>query len=77
MKIANAMNSILTTPYFVLAQAGLDGPFDNFLNFLSKIMLLCGVVAVFWGGWKISRGETAEGVVAIIGGSLWQCVCQY
>jgi hypothetical protein len=62
------LNTLYTATYGILAQAAPDVPINNFLGFLSKIMLLCGVVAIFWGGWKTSRGETAEGVLAIIGG---------
>ena len=52
----------------LLAQASPDTAIQSFLAFLAKVMLLCGVVAIFWGGWKISRGETADGLVALVGG---------
>lgn len=58
----------LAATSILLAQAGQPLPIDAFLDFLSKIMLIFGVVAIFWGGWKIARGELGEGIMAIAGG---------
>ena len=62
------MYNLLTDTFLVLAQAGQPLPIDAFLEVLGKVMLLCGVVAIFWGGWWISRGEVGEGVMALVGG---------
>ena len=52
----------------LLAQAAAEPPIEPVLQFLGKIMMLVGVVMVFYGGWKIHRGETEDGILAIIGG---------
>ena len=41
---------------------------DPIMSFLSKVMMLVGGVMIFAGGWKIHRGETTEGLLAIAGG---------
>ena len=38
------------------------------IQFLSRIIALIGVIIIFAGGWKIHRGETTEGLMAIAGG---------
>ena len=38
------------------------------IQFLSRIMALIGGISIFAGGWKIHRGETTEGLMAIAGG---------
>ena len=62
------MYNLLTDSFIVLAQAGQPLPIDAFLDLLGKIMLLCSVVSISWGGWRITRGEVGEGVMAIVGG---------
>ena len=62
------MKTILFSSLILLAQASPDPSIDAFLVFLAKIMLLIGVTMVFYGGWKIHRGEVQEGLLAIIGG---------
>lgn len=52
----------------LLGQASLDASIDRFLEFLAKIMMLVGVVLVAYGGIKIHRGESADGLMAIVGG---------
>ena len=52
----------------LLAQASPDAAIVRFLEFLAKILMLVGVVMIFYGGWKIHRGETQEGLLAIVGG---------
>lgn len=62
------LNPRYASTLVLLAQTSIDLPLNNFLAFLSKIMLLIGVVMIFYGGWKIHRGETSEGLLAIVGG---------
>ena len=62
------MYNLLTDSFIVLAQAGQPLPIDAFLDLLGKIMLLCSVVSISWGGWRITRGVVGEGVMAIVGG---------
>ena len=52
----------------LLAQIATEPPLESVLQFLGKIMMLVGVVMIFQGGWKIHRGETSDGILAIIGG---------
>lgn len=52
----------------VLAQATFDSALTAFVAFLSRILLLIGIAVVAYGGWLISQGKNADGVMAIIGG---------
>jgi len=52
----------------LLAQTSMDSSITSFLDFLTKVGMLVGVVAIVYGGWNISRGETERGLVALIGG---------
>lgn len=60
--------NMLAIAYILLAQASPDAKIEAFLAFLGKVMMLIGVVMIFFGGWKIHRGETADGLLAIVGG---------
>lgn len=51
-----------------LAQTTLDGPIVNFLNFIAKLDIVIGVSVVVAGGWRVHRGDTAEGLAAMAGG---------
>lgn len=59
-------NSSTLGPIF--AQTTFDSALRSFLEFLTKILVLIGVALVFYGGWLIGQGKTAEGVLCIIGG---------
>jgi hypothetical protein len=51
-----------------LAAVSVDDAIKQFIEFLSRIMMVIGIAVVFYGGWKIHRGEVEEGVLALIGG---------
>lgn len=61
------MNTILFSSLILLAQASIDQRIDSFLEFLTKVMLLVGVVMLFYAGWKIHRGEVEDGLLAAVG----------
>lgn len=52
----------------ILAQAAAEPNFEPIYAFLSKVMTLVGVSVVFYGGWKVHKGEPEAGIMAIIGG---------
>ncbi len=52
----------------MLAQASPDAAIDRFLEFIAKVMMMVGAIMIFFGGWKIHRGEISEGLLAILGG---------
>ena len=57
----------MNTP-FLLAALAFDTAVDTFLNFLTKILLLVGIVIMLWAGWSIHEGKIREGIMALIGG---------
>lgn len=54
----------------LFAQATFDSALQQFLGFISKVLILLGIAVVCYGGWMVSQGKTAEGVTSIIGGFL-------
>lgn len=54
----------------LFAQATFDSAVQQFLGFISKVLILLGIAAVCYGGWMVSQGNTSEGVTAMIGGFL-------
>lgn len=52
----------------LLAQASVDDPINNVLHFFSKILVMIGLCAVAFGGWRVHRGEASDGLMALAGG---------
>lgn len=52
----------------LLAVGAAEPDIELIFGFLSKILMLVGIVMIFYGGWKTHRGETSDGILAIIGG---------
>ena len=47
---------------------GSEPSLERVTTFLTRLMILVGGVMIFAGGWRIHRGETTEGLLAIAGG---------
>ena len=64
----NSQRPMLAITLVIFAQTDIDQSIDRFLAFLANVMMLIGVVMVFYGGHKIHRGDASDGLMAILGG---------
>jgi|ERR1017187_2117934 hypothetical protein len=67
-KVAAAFRAVHRHILPLLAQTSMDSSINSFMDFITKVNVLIGVVVIVYGGWNISRGETERGLVSLIGG---------
>jgi hypothetical protein len=52
----------------LLAQAAPDQAIETFLNFLAKLFIIIGAIAIGYGGYEVARGRVVEGLLSVFGG---------
>src|SRR5436190_1576015 len=66
-RLATTKMAISQTFVTVFAQVSIDGPIDNFLKFLGKLLLLVAVAMLCYSSFLFHDGKNREGVFSLIG----------